>query len=247
MINALSSFAPLVDASTAPTGPMDKKRTAVEFEVLLVKQMLDEMPMPGLDDTEAGTFLSLIHEALARQLVGQGGLGLVGQLDGSAEGPAHAPERPPEAAHPRTSSGFGWRHDPFDGSLRMHDGVDLPAPQGTPIAAVLPGVVSFAGRTQGYGNLVVVDHGDGLQTAYAHCASLSVQEGDAVDAGTRVGEVGSTGRSTGPHLHFEVRRSGQPVDPVLAGISPSAALALSSVAELSGATSGGETTVSSRP
>lgn len=215
MINALSTFAPLVETG-AVHRPSDPKRAAAEFEVLLVKQMLDQMPMPGLEGTEAGTFLSLVHEALARQLVEQGGLGLVDQLGG---------ERGPHPLrHAMVSSGYGWRPDPFDGSWRKHHGVDLPAAQGTPVGAALPGVVSFAGETPGYGNIIVVDHPDGLQTAYAHCATVDVREGQSVDAGTIIGTVGSTGRSTGSHLHLEVRRGGVAVDPQSAGVEPWAAL-----------------------
>jgi murein DD-endopeptidase MepM/ murein hydrolase activator NlpD len=213
VINPLSAFSGLVESS-APRRPSDPKRTAIEFEVLLLKQMLDQLPMPGLEGTEAGTFLSLVHESLARQIVEQGGgLGVVDQLGGE-------PGQAPAPRHARVSSGFGWRSDPIDGVLRQHRGLDLPAAQGTPIAAALGGVVSFAGESSGYGNLIVVDHPDGLQTAYAHCDTVDVQVGDPVDVGAKLGTVGSTGRSTGPHLHFEVRRDGQAIDPHSAGLDP---------------------------
>lgn len=213
MIDPLSTFAPLVATSQA-SRPTDPARAAVEFEVLLIQQMLEQLPMPGLEGTEAGTFLSLMHEALARHLVEHGGLGMARQLQGAAPEPTAAP--PPDRS---ISSGFGLRRDPFGLGLRKHHGIDLPAASGTPISAVRPGVVSFAGSRGGFGNLIVIDHGDGLQTAYAHCKVLAVQPGQEVSAGTVIGTVGSTGRSTGSHLHFEVRQDGVAIDPIASGIS----------------------------
>ena len=111
------------------------------------------------------------------------------------------------------TSRFGHRSDPFHGGHRMHDGMDIAADHGSPVRAVRDGQVSFAGRRGGYGNVVVVDHGDGLQTLYAHCDSLNVRAGQRVEAGSVVGAVGDTGRATGAHLHFEVRVDGEAVDP----------------------------------
>ena len=87
------------------------------------------------------------------------------------------------------------------------------APQGTPIHATQGGTVTFAGDRGGYGNVVMIDHGNGVETRYAHCHELFVKEGDKIPAGSLVGSVGSTGRSTGPHLHFEVRKDGVALDP----------------------------------
>ena len=111
------------------------------------------------------------------------------------------------------SSGFGERRDPFNGSIRKHDGIDLALAAGTPVRAERDGVVRFAGDRGGYGNVVIIDHGNGLETRYAHCATLTVQAGDNVPEGAVVGTVGSTGRSTGPHLHFEVRENGIATNP----------------------------------
>ncbi len=110
-------------------------------------------------------------------------------------------------------SKFGMRLHPILDIVRMHKGVDMGAPQGAPIRAVAPGVVSFAGEKSGYGNVVYVDHADGMQTRYAHQSELAVAEGQLVAAGQLIGFVGSTGLSTVPHLHFEVRRDGEAVDP----------------------------------
>ena len=110
-------------------------------------------------------------------------------------------------------SGFGHRSDPFTGEIRMHQGIDIDAPAGAPIWAADGGVVTFAGERGGFGKLVIVDHGDGVETYYAHQQRIDVSVGDEIAAGHQLGLVGSTGRSTGPHLHFEVRIDGAPVDP----------------------------------
>lgn len=98
--------------------------------------------------------------------------------------------------------------------LHIHKGIDLKAHTGDPIQAVSAGVVSYAGRAQGYGNCVYIDHPDGLQTRYAHASRVLVREGDSVEPGQVIALAGSTGRSTGPHLHFEIRREGEPLNPL---------------------------------
>jgi murein DD-endopeptidase MepM/ murein hydrolase activator NlpD len=112
------------------------------------------------------------------------------------------------------SSGFGLRADPFTGENRFHKGLDIAAPLGTPIKAAAAGKVVFSGWADGYGNLVTVDHGDGISTRYAHTAANLVNAGDDVGARQEIALVGSSGRSTAPHLHFEVHKNGQPIDPV---------------------------------
>jgi len=110
-------------------------------------------------------------------------------------------------------SGFGMRTDPFTGQLAMHAGVDFPAPVGTPIFAAAGGVVTNAQYHAVFGNMVEVDHGSDLSTLYAHASRILVKPGDIVRKGQKIAEVGSTGRSTGPHLHFEVHVKGQPQNP----------------------------------
>ncbi|HEX6596828.1 MAG TPA: peptidoglycan DD-metalloendopeptidase family protein [Acidimicrobiales bacterium] len=113
----------------------------------------------------------------------------------------------------RVSSAFGWRIHPIYGSARLHTGVDLSASSGTPIRAAADGVVASAGWLGGYGNAVVIDHGGGQATLYAHQSSMAVRQGQSVDKGDVIGRVGCTGSCTGPHLHYEVRLNGKPVDP----------------------------------
>jgi murein DD-endopeptidase MepM/ murein hydrolase activator NlpD len=113
----------------------------------------------------------------------------------------------------RTTSGFGVRFDPFNGRPALHQGQDFAAPLGTPIQATAPGVVSFAGVRSGYGNTVEIDHGRGFKTRYAHMSSISVSAGQRVALGQRLGGMGTTGRSTGVHLHYEVWMNGRPQNP----------------------------------
>lgn len=112
------------------------------------------------------------------------------------------------------TSRFGNRLDPFLGRLAMHAGIDFRAPSGTRIVATAPGTVITAGKSGGYGNMVEIDHGNGITTRYAHLSSILVNVGDTISAGEAIARSGSTGRSTGPHLHYEVRLNGEAVDPM---------------------------------
>ncbi|CAH1680586.1 Peptidoglycan DD-metalloendopeptidase family protein [Hyphomicrobiales bacterium] len=120
--------------------------------------------------------------------------------------------RPMAGDHDFTSN-FGYRTDPFTRGLAMHTGVDFRAETGSSILATAPGKVVAAEYNGGYGNMVEVEHANGLSTRYAHMSAISVSVGQMVKAGTVVGRVGSTGRSTGPHLHYETRINDEPVDP----------------------------------
>jgi len=112
------------------------------------------------------------------------------------------------------SSGFGWRNNPIGRGNEYHYGIDIPARSGTPIRAAGGGTVTFAGWNSGYGNTIIIDHGSGITTMYAHNSSNNVTEGQRVERGDIIAYVGSTGRSTGPHVHYEVRRNGTALDPV---------------------------------
>jgi murein DD-endopeptidase MepM/ murein hydrolase activator NlpD len=114
----------------------------------------------------------------------------------------------------RLTSGFGYRRDPINGGRRLHAGTDFAGPRGTPIHATGDGTVIFAGRQSGYGLMVEIRHPFGITTRYAHMSRLTVSEGERVSRGDRIGDMGNTGRSTGTHLHYEVRRSGDPVNPM---------------------------------
>ncbi|MBB5193209.1 murein DD-endopeptidase MepM/ murein hydrolase activator NlpD [Silvimonas terrae] len=112
------------------------------------------------------------------------------------------------------SSSFGWRIDPFNGHQAFHEGLDFVGAVGTPIKAAGAGTVVYAGFHPQYGNMVEIDHGNNLTSRYAHASKLLVKVGDHVEAGQVVSEIGSTGRSTGPHLHFEIRYRGVAQNPL---------------------------------
>ncbi|MBV9737730.1 MAG: M23 family metallopeptidase, partial [Candidatus Eremiobacteraeota bacterium] len=112
------------------------------------------------------------------------------------------------------TSPFGWRIHPISGVRSFHEGLDIGVASGTPIGAAEAGRVIYAGWYGGYGNYISIDHGGGVSTGYAHCSAIYVSVGQDVRQGQTIGAVGSTGYSTGPHLHFEVRINGKPVDPL---------------------------------
>jgi len=116
-------------------------------------------------------------------------------------------------ANPSITSNFGYRRDPFNGRGARHPGIDFRGPVGSPIYAAAPGTVVYAGWRGGYGRLVEIRHDNGLVTRYAHLRRIDTKVGDSVEAGETVGGLGSSGRSTGPHLHFEVRINGKAVNP----------------------------------
>jgi len=128
-----------------------------------------------------------------------------------AEAAQGMPFRRPTQA--RTTSGFGVRFDPFNGRPALHQGQDFAAPLNTPIYAPAPGIVSFVGVRSGYGNTIEIDHGRGFKTRYAHLNATSVAAGQRIALGQRVGAMGTTGRSTGVHLHYEVWMNGRPQNP----------------------------------
>ena len=126
---------------------------------------------------------------------------------------ARQPTAMPVGTLSQLSSSYGWRKHPFSAEPSVHEGLDFAAPSGTPILAAAGGVIRTAARQSGFGNLVEIDHGDGLLTRYAHAEVLLVKKGDVVSRGQMIARVGSTGLSTGPHLHFEVRQYDKSLDP----------------------------------
>jgi murein DD-endopeptidase MepM/ murein hydrolase activator NlpD len=114
----------------------------------------------------------------------------------------------------RLSSSYGWRNDPISGARRFHAAIDMAANTGTPVKASMDGRVATVGFNSVYGNYIILSHGGGFQTLYAHLNAVSVAQGAYVSLGSKIGEVGSTGYSTGPHLHFAVYKNGKPVNPL---------------------------------
>lgn len=135
------------------------------------------------------------------------------KLDTGPQGAIAIPSVQP-VANLRFTSNFGIRNDPFRNTAAMHAGVDIPGPTGTPIYATADGIVAHADRKGGYGNLIEINHGKGIATRYGHLSQIMVGNGVRVVRGQMIGLMGSTGRSTGPHLHYEVRMDGHAVNPV---------------------------------
>ena len=159
--------------------------------------------LPAIDGPESSTLIddaNTVAAALERYRAARGAADL-------------APVHKPLVAMTRQSSTFGNRKDPFTGRLAFHSGIDYAAPKGTKVLSAGAGTVTFVGQISGYGNVVEVTHMNGLVTRYGHLSAFLAKEGQKVSTGTPIARVGSTGRSTGPHLHFEVRRSDSAVDP----------------------------------
>lgn len=199
---ALASMAP---AGRPPDDMTPDDAVRYQFARLLAGELRKALPQgEGMDALQG--LAPVLDDALARSLMDRM--------------PGPTPTAP--SRDHRITSGFGHRIDPIHGGRSHHAGVDLAAPEGTPIRSARDGVVLFAGKRGGYGNLLVVDHGDGVTTRYAHCRDLQVRAGDRVGRGQDIGTVGSTGRSTGPHVHVELRRDGKAVapEPWMSGILP---------------------------
>jgi murein DD-endopeptidase MepM/ murein hydrolase activator NlpD len=153
---------------------------------------------PTLDETRANRLLTQMDQLNLYRIAAQ-----------------KAPFAVPVKSGFRFTSGFGYRRDPKTGGRRMHAGVDFAGPVGTPLYATADGVVVHAGWASGYGRLVKIQHEFGIETRYAHMNRLNVRVGQRVSRGQRIGDLGASGRVTGPHLHYEVRVGGQPVNPMI--------------------------------
>ena len=186
---AVPAHAEGADATPVAVAAMDSPATGGVFE------------KAGKDDADP-QFRSLFLSWKKMDQVGSAGKGFVS-----------IPSRKPVSALTFTSS-FGVRSDPFKGGRAMHAGVDIPGPIGTPIYATADGIVGRAQRAGGYGNLVEIEHGQGIQTRYGHLSSIVAAPGARVKRGDLIGLMGSTGRSTGSHLHYEVRLDGRAVNPM---------------------------------
>ncbi len=226
------------------TDPEAVKAVAKEMEAMfayeMIKAMRSSMNSGSATAFGADTYMSMFDLEISK-LFAERGLGLqdtfIQGMRSSAEkgGPRSSGSTPaannaagafladeiktllPDVTHARLTSAYGARQDPLGNGMRFHRGVDIAAPEGTPIHPVRAGTVAFSGAMAGYGNTVIVDHGDGFRTTYAHNLSNLVREGELVDAGSVIAHSGSTGRSTGPHVHFEVQHNGNSVDPLTTG------------------------------
>lgn len=201
------------------------------FAYELIKAMRETSGLSGTGGFGKDAYLGMFDLELSK-LFAERGLGLqdlfVKQLTATAEkagrqtdgrsaprGSAEMAVRTilPAAEAARVSSGYGMRQDPFTAAETLHHGIDIAAPAGAEIHPVQPGTVVFSGEQAGYGNVVVIDHGNGFRSRYAHNSENTVRTGDAVETGTVIARVGSSGRSTGPHVHVEIQFQGKTVPP----------------------------------
>ena len=227
---------PLRDRNPRRTGDEALKKACRDFESIFTYQLLKSMrsTIDKCDLFHGGQgeeiYESLLDQELSKNIAGGGSNSLsellYRQLK-SEDAPdlrrpdILVPEKSTESAtsyqwpvRARITSKFGMRRDPFTGESRFHRGLDLAAGEGTPVEACREGRVIKSAYQKGYGNVVILDHGNGITTLYAHNRENLVKEGEWIRKGAPVAEVGSTGRSTGPHLHFEVRRHGKHLDPL---------------------------------
>ncbi len=182
--------------------------------------MAEDSLMEGVIDTEAVAHAPLGDDEEFTQLFASwedleegGRITAAGEIIAAPRIAVSVPSRMPVDGVRLTSS-FGMRNHPILRQRRQHNGVDLAAPRGTPVYATADGVVEMARYFGSYGNYVQIGHGGDLETRYAHLSSYTVRDGEEVRKGDLIGYVGSTGRSTGPHLHYEVRVANEPVNPI---------------------------------
>lgn len=226
---------------TAPSDANQRRKIAQEFSSFLYLEVLKAMRAATAEDGAAqdgslsrDLYTSMMDAEVARLVAQRDETGFSKAVERSLERTNVTPNRQSEFQYPKTlpaaemgdsrlesqapitgeiSSGFGLRADPFTGSRKFHQGVDIAAPAGAPIKAAAAGRVVFSGSASGYGNLIEIDHGGGWVTRYGHNSANLVSAGDKIAAGQQIALVGQSGRATGDHLHFEVRRDGKAVSP----------------------------------
>jgi len=189
-VNEVPAVEPLVSESLGQGGPLVKDSPLSEEDLkATIEQMSADLDFR--DEYQGKIEAKLLQKSVLREML---------------------PNSSPVAAA-YSSSSYGWRIDPLNGHRAFHEGLDFPASVGMPVYAAADGIVTTAVQTPDYGNLLKIDHGSGLETRYAHNSRLLVKSGDRVMKGQKIALIGSTGRSTGPHLHYEIRLNGNPLDP----------------------------------
>ena len=203
--DAMRALKEELEKDRAEQEPLEKKaRLAMEDKVAQQQALIEQMKYDKAtidrqqDESRAASerITRMLQRSGLRNLPVQGSGAMIWPLAGSI------------------TSDFGWRTHPITGAQRFHSGIDIGGDYGDPIYAAQAGTVEYAGWISGYGNAVIINHGGGISTLYGHCQSLEVSTGQSVAQGELIAECGSTGNSTGPHCHFEVRVNGEPVNPL---------------------------------
>jgi len=208
------------DRGACPTKVLDAARAfesfVIEYMFKTMDKSVERSDLFGGGHAEAIS-RSMLYEEYAKSATKAGGLGLadaiLDQLLSADKVPGQGPGQLRSPVEGIVSSDFGYRADPFTGKRAFHSGIDIARPAGTEIRSCAAGKVTFSGIRADMGHIVEIDHGQGYTTCYAHNASNLVRQGETVQQGQVIALVGMTGRSTGPHLHFELRRDGVAVDP----------------------------------
>jgi murein DD-endopeptidase MepM/ murein hydrolase activator NlpD len=221
--NSLAQKAEALARGAAGGDALDRKRAAQEFASFLYLEVLKAMratlPKDGLFDNDSlsqDIYTSMFDTEVARVLAKRDTTGFTTMVEQAIDKMVPQPRAENGEGAPVdgvVSSSFGMRHDPINGAKQFHSGIDIAAPAGSEVRAPSGGKVTFSGRAAGYGNLVEINHGGGMVSRYAHNAANLVAIGDEIKAGQVIAVVGNTGRATGAHVHFELRRGGKPVDP----------------------------------
>ena len=206
--DAMVALKEALEKDKAAQEPLEKKareaRLAMEDKVAAQQALIDQMKYDKETIDRKQDEARAASERITRMLQRSGLRNLPVQGSGAMIWPLTGP----------ITSPFGWRTHPITGAQRFHSGIDIGGDYGDPIYAAQAGTVEYAGWISGYGNAVIINHGGGISTLYGHCQSLDVSTGQSVAQGELIAECGSTGNSTGPHCHFEVRVSGEPVNPL---------------------------------
>jgi murein DD-endopeptidase MepM/ murein hydrolase activator NlpD len=220
--NTLAQKSEALAHGAAPKDAMERRHAAQEFASFLYLEVLKAMratlPKDGLfenDSLSRDIYAAMFDTEVARLLAKRDGEGFTGTVERAIEKMVPVPRAEGVGAPVggTLTSSFGVRHDPIHGNKGFHAGLDIAAPAGTEVKAVSHGRVIFSGTISGYGNIVEIDHGGGMVTGYAHNGANLVAIGEQIEAGQAIAIVGNTGRTTGTHLHFEVRQNGKPMDP----------------------------------
>ena len=207
MGEAQSAMTAIADTATQRTDTIVSEMAGLGIPVKLPSDGLDGVGGPLLPATDGPDSSPMVEDANAV-------LAALVRYKAARTSLDAAPIHMPISGNFRQSSGFGNRRDPFTGGRAFHSGLDFAAASGSTVLSAGDGVVTFVGQRSGYGNVVEVTHASGLVSRYAHLSSFISSEGQVVHTGSPIARVGSTGRSTGPHLHFEVRKADTAIDPL---------------------------------